>query len=41
MRFILLGSLRWMKAGAPMECGALKEVLPVKKTRREGQHGQV
>ena len=38
MRFILLESPGWMKAGTPVECGASEEVLLVKKTRQEGQH---
>ena len=37
--FILLGSPGCTKARTPMECGAFEEVLLVRKTRQEGQHG--
>ena len=36
MKFVLLGSLGWMKARAPVEFGTFEEVLLVKKTCREG-----
>ena len=39
MRVVLSGSFRRTKARAAMECGTLKEILPVK-AHQEGQHGR-
>ena len=29
-----------MKVGAPVKCKAFEEVLPIRRTHREGQHGR-
>ena len=36
---LLLGSPGYTKARTLMECGAFEEVLLVRETRQEGQHG--